>query len=485
MKTSSLQRGFSLIELLVAMAITIVAVAAAVLLITKFARTAGAYGEVSTLEEQRGSADTLLRADFDGAGFNLTRPSMPSAGKELIQFLPDPNFNTGTPGSLTKLNTAAAWAYSSTAVSSGISLWSWTPSNVCHDCWTYVVGNDGSFTALAIYYDQSDGGNAIVIYETTAGTVGTSWGQGVTLPPHAPGDTYEIGIEAPNGQQTSRFVRYYRIRSGVRSILYTSTSPVPSSPQYLLAYQSAAGSAINNVSVIAAPIAYRSNNTTEFARLPFDGGTQLTSPVTITGDRNSVNILSGDKATDAAPALTTFSSDSTQIDLKTPARGSYAAGDAVLVVDYGNTDPSNAVSPASAVCVISAASNPDSQTTRLTITRARQANPAWGRLWSSDTDHAHTFSPSETSVIKLAPPVTYALSTDSRLVRIEGARVSTVAFNVRQLNFTQASGNTFTASAVIAAEGIETANDRTNETRSTIQFTSTPRAMNLASNQQN
>lgn len=487
MNRPSLQRGFSLIELLVAMAITIVAIAAAVLLITKFARTAGAYGEVSTLEEQRGSADTLLRSDFDGAGYNLTRPSAPDAGNQAVQFLPAPDFNTSTPGALTKLTNNAAYAYSSKAISSGVSLWTWTPSApVCLNCWTYVFGNDGSFMALAVSTDGS-GGSAMVLYEsaTPGGYVATSWCQVSCVAPHIAGDTYQIGIEAPNGQQQNRFVRYYRIRNGVRSILYTSTSPVPSYPQYMLAYQSNSGSAIYNVSVIGAPLVNRINNQTEFAHLPFDGGTQLTSPITITGGGNTAIILSGDKTTDAAPALTAFSSASTQIDLRTPARGSYAAGDAVLLVDYGNADPSNPVSPASAVCLVTAASNVDSQTTRLTLTRARQANPAWGRLWSSDTDHAHTFPTSETSIIKLAPPVTYALSTDSRLVRVEGARVSTIAFNVRQLNFAQASGNTFSASAVIAAEGVETANDSSNETRSTIQFASTPRAMNLASNQQN
>jgi hypothetical protein len=470
------------------MAITIVAVGAAVLLITKFARTAGAYGEVSTLEEQRASADTLLRSDFDGAGYNLTRPSMPTAGKEAVQFLPSPDFNTTTPGSLSKLNENDTYAYSSKAVTSGVGLWTWTPRSTCLHCWTYVVGNDGSFVAFFVY----SAGNSVsptAIYESSVSGryVANSYCQPplACLPNHEFGDTYQIGVEAPNAQQTNRFIRYYRIRNGIRTILYTSNLPVPPYPLYMLSYQKGTGSAINNVSVIGAPLTDRTNNVTEFAHLPFDGGTQLTSPITITGGGNTAIILSGDKTTDAAAALTAFSSASTQIDLKTPARGSYAAGDAVLLVDYGNADPSNPISPASAVCLVTAASNVDSQTTRLTLTRARQANPVWGRLWSSDTDHAHTFPASETSVIKLAPPVTYVLSTDSRLVRVEGARVSTVAFNVRQLNFAQASGNTFTASAVIAAEGVETANDSSNETRSTIQFASTPRAMNLASNQQN
>jgi hypothetical protein len=238
--------------------------------------------------------------------------------------------------------------------------------------------------------------------------------------------------------------------------------------------------------MIGAPIEARTNNQTEFAHLPFVGGTQLTSPVTIAG--NSVIVLSGDRSTDISSALSIFSSNSTQIDLKTPARGSYNVGDTILVVDYGNTDPANLVSPASAACVVSSVANPDSVTTRLTVTRARQATPATGGLWSSDSDHAHTFTPSETVVVKLSSPVTYTVSTDSRLVRVDGYRVNTVAFNCRQFTVAQTGASpaqSFSVTAALAAEGVETANDTTNESRSTIEFTSTPRAMNLASNQMN
>lgn len=501
MRERTTQLGFSLIELLIAMAVSLLATTSAVLLMTKFARTAGAYAEASTLEEVRGSAESVLRSDFDGAGFNLTRPSASGAGKENIQFTPFVNngdFNVSTPGTVSKLTDNPAYVYSTRSVTSGASLWSWTPATICKHCWLYLTGHDGSVDAIGMYYDES-GASAINIYESNAGgIVASSFGTGVPIANHAPGDIYQIGVEAPNQQQPARFVRYYRIRAGVKTILYTSQSVVPAFPHYMLAYLGLSGSAVNNVSVIGAPIEYRANigtntlqtplnyNQTEIARLPFDGGTQLTSPVTISG--NSATILSGDKSTDAAPALTVFTSSSTEIDLKTPARGSYSNGDVVMLVDYGNTDPSNPVSPASAVCVVTAVSNPDSTTTRLTLTRARQTNPAWGRLWSSDTDHAHTFPASETSVVKLAPPITYALSTDSRLVRIEGARVSTVAFNVRQLAITQSGSlpaQAFNVTAALAAEGVETASGAATESRSTIEFTSTPRAMNLASNQLN
>src|SRR5437762_11709053 len=46
---SRTQTGFSLLELLISMAITVIAVIAAVGLMTKFARTVGAFTEVSTM----------------------------------------------------------------------------------------------------------------------------------------------------------------------------------------------------------------------------------------------------------------------------------------------------------------------------------------------------------------------------------------------------------------------------------------------------
>lgn len=488
MTHKSQQSGFSLVELLISLAISVVAITTAVLLMTKFVRSSAAYVEASTMEEARGSTETLIRADFDGAGYNLTRSAAPGAGKELVSFLTNPDYNTSAAGNLTKLNDNSSWAYANRAITSGVGLWQWTPNTICIHCWTYVVGNDGSVFAIAVYYDQA-GSAAICIYESaTANYVATSWGQAASIPNHQPGDAYQIGVEAPNASQPNRFIRYYRIRGGVRTILFTSTAPLPPYPLYLMAYQLGNGSGLNTVSFIGAPIANRANNQTEFARLPFDGGTQLTSPITITNNGAAAIVLTGDKSTDVAPSTTNFNSSDSFINLKTPARGTYAVGNVVMLVDYGSTDPLNPISAASAVCTVTAVSTIDSQTTRLTLTRARQTNPAFNRLWSADADHNHSFGAGATSVIKLAPPVTYILSTDSRLVRIEGARASTVAFNARSLAFTETNQQpyrTFSGAITLAAEGFETGTGSVAETRNTIQFTSTPRALNLASNQLN
>jgi len=500
------QRGFTLVELLVSMALSLIAIVAAVLLVTKFARTVGAYTEVTTMEEARSSSETLLRSDFDNAGLNLTRTSAPGAGKENVQFQPNPDFNVGS-GSFTKLNDNASWLYSTRSVSLGTSLLQWTPATICKHCWVYVVGSDGNLDAIGTYYDEA-GVSAIVVYESRApgGVVASNFGTGASIPSHVPGDSYQIGIEAPNAQQTTRFARFYRIRNGVRSILYSGTTGIPAYPHYVLAYGAGSGSSVNNISLIGAPITYRTSeitaqfgqslagsNSTEFAKLPFDGGTQLTSPITVTGgpgwwSGNTATLLSGDKSVDPSPSLTTLSSGGSQVDLKTPRRGTYSVGDTILVIDYGSNDPSNPVAPASVVCQVTAVATVDSQTTRLTLSRSRQTNPAWGRLWSSDADHTHPFAPGAT-IVKLAPPVTYTLSTDNRLVRIEGQRASTIAFNTRSLSFSPSTGqggNQYIFVIVtLAAEGFETNTDATTETRGNILFSSSPRAFNLASNQLN
>jgi hypothetical protein len=73
---------------------------------------------------------------------------------------------------------------------------------------------------------------------------------------------------------------------------------------------------------------------------------------------------------------------------------------------------------------------------------------------------------------------------------MEADRPSTIAFNIRQANFARyiefnSTANVFRVDISLAAEGAETSNTTSTESRGTIQFESRPRAMNLASNQLN
>ena len=154
-------------------------------------------------------------------------------------------------------------------------------------------------------------------------------------------------------------------------------------------------------------------------------------------------------------------------------------GDYLLLLDFTGT-------PGSALCQVTNV-NTQTNTVVLTLTRVREGGKAWGRLWSTDAEHDRTLAQGS-QVVRLVPPVTYTIAADRRLVRMEGARASTVAFNTRSLRFTEqttATGRSYAISATLAAEGFETNDTQAAETRATIEYLSTPRALNLGSNQLN
>src|SRR5436853_2238735 len=328
--------GFTLIEILIATAITAIVMIAGTAFIAKFVRTSAAFAEGHELEESRGTVAGILRSDFDGAGCNLTRSSPPGAGREMVVFLPVPDYSVDTPGTATRLTTETG-AYPSTtsmrAVGAGASVWEFTPSSpVCRNCWTTLYGSDGSGRSLAVDSLAPDP-SAIVISENGS-YAATSFGVGVTIAPHLPGDTYQIRVELPTNTTTGTVLRYYRIRSGVRSLLYTSTNAVPAYPQYLASYASDSGSAITNTTVTAAPIINRIENITDIPQMPMDGGVRLSGPITIGSGGSSATILSGDSTIDAVSTITPFSSSDPDVTVKVPKRGSFITGDYVLVLHF-------------------------------------------------------------------------------------------------------------------------------------------------------
>jgi hypothetical protein len=246
-----------------------------------------------------------------------------------------------------------------------------------------------------------------------------------------------------------------------------------------------------NVKITGAPLIALTGNATEFAPLPYDTNTQLTAPITTTGGGSGVTVLSGDHTTDAVTTVADFNQSSSDIVARAPQRGSFNKGDYVLIIDWGSLDPSSPGGAASSLCLISSVSRSSLLTDEVTLSieRVRKENPAWARLWSTDADHSHSFAAGST-LTKLQAPVSYALSSDSRLVRMEGDRASTLAFNLRRANFNRyvefnSTAMIFQVDITIAAEGIETNATTSDETRGTIEFRSRPRALNLASNQLN
>ncbi len=480
MRRVTKENGFTLIEILIATAITAIVMVAATAFIAKFARTSAAFAEGHDLEEGRSTVAGILRSDFDGAGRNLTRSSAPGAGKEPVSFLSTSDYSVEIPGRATRLTTETGsypGTTSTRAVTAGASVWEFTPSSpVCRNCWTTLNGSDGSARSLAVD-SLAPAPSAIAIYENGS-YAATSFGVGAAIAPHIPGDIYQIRVELPT-HLTGSVLRYYRIRNGVRSLLYISANAVPAYPHFLGAYASDGGSGIANATVTGAPIVNRIENVTDIPQMPMDGGVRLSGPVTIGSGGASATVLTGDSTIDAVSTITQFLSTDTDVTVKIPRRGSFMAGEYVLLLDFTGT-------PGTALCQVANA-NPQANTVVLTLTRVREAGKAWRRLWSTDAEHNRTF-PEGSALVRLALPVTYTVVADGRLVRMEGARTSTVAFNTRNLRFTEqttATGRSYAISATFAAEGFETNNTQAAETRATIEYLSTPRALNLGSNQLN
>jgi Tfp pilus assembly protein PilW len=477
--------GFSLVELLISMAVTIVAVLAAVGLITKFAHATASFSEVSIMEESRGSAQTLLRADLDNAGHNLTRPSPALAGTIFATpTLPDQY--TWSNGTITK-TASTGWENGVSithAIATGLGAFSFTPPT--NGATAYMASPNGDSFAIIIGFGAPDVGVWMGVYVNGAEVAATSGhSQSETISPHLSGDAYTFKIE--NGP-SQRVAKLYRQRNNIPALLWTNTVPVTSYPIAFGLNIYSQNQSFTGVTVTGAPLVALSGNTTEFAPLPYDLGTQLTAPITITNGGSGITVLSGDQNTDTVRTLSDLDSSSANLIVRTPQRGRFNTGDYLLIIDWGSLNPAAPGGAASSLCqVTSAVTNGDRLT--LAIDRVRQTNPAWARLYSSDADHVHRYAIGS-GVTKLQPPISYTTSTDSRFVRMEGDRPSTLAFDVRQATFSRyvefnSTANIIRVDVAIAAEGIETNDSTPNETRATIQFESRPRALNLASNQLN
>ena len=479
------QSGFSLVELLISMALTVIAVLAAVGLMTKFSRSVAAFTEVSTMEESRGSAETILRADLEAAGKNLTRPTPPLAGT-IFATPTSLDHYTWSNGTITKTETTG-WENVATithAIATGLGSYSFTPPDTGGSA--YISSPNGDSFALVVGFGNPSIGVWMGLYVNGVEVASTCChSPSETISAHVSGDSYTFKIENGTSQ---RIAKLYRIRNNVPTPLWTSSVPVTSYPIAFGLNVYAQNQSFTNVTITGAPLVALSGNSTELAPLPWDLGSQLTAPITITGGGSGITTLSGDQTTDAVTSLADLNDSSTELIIRAPQRGSINTGDYVLIIDWGSLNPAAPGGAASSLCRVVSVTSSANQLT-LTIERVRQNNPAWARLWSTDADHAHKYAAGST-VTKLQPPVSYTTSTDSRLVRMEADRTSTLAFNVRQGTFARyvefnSTANIFRVDITLAAEGIETNNTTSIESRGTIEFESRPRAMNLASNQLN
>jgi hypothetical protein len=444
--------------------------------LAKFSAAAAAYAEVSELEDERAVVSDLVRNDFDGAGRNLTRAEPPETGKVEPAFLQNSDFDTGTPGRLLRTATSGwtgtALTRAFSAGAAGLAKFDFTPPPTMSSVSIYGTGGGGNFT-LVIGNGNPAVGVWTAVYENGV-LAAQSCCSGPVIPPHLGGDSYGIHVERGDAGPV---VKLYRTRGGSTDAIWTSQAAAPPYPLTASASVYGQNTAITDFTMEGGPIIKLFDPGMQSAQLPIDRGQRLTGPVTITGG-NSATILSGDPDTDVVYSGSPFAgtSSSDLLPASPPRRGSFNTGDYAMVIDFLSNRAA-----LYRVRLLDAASG------LMNLTLVTDSAPAWGRLWSDQSDPLPSF-PAGSVVVKLAPPVTYAVSADGRLVRLEGDRPATAAFGVRAFSVTEISGSAskaYAVAATLASEGFQTDQTAAGEPRSTVEYTSTPPALNLFSNQLN
>ncbi|MGH9822193.1 MAG: PulJ/GspJ family protein [Blastocatellia bacterium] len=466
------QRGFTLIEALVTAILTAIIVAGAMAALIAFQHHAQALVESREINEQASIVINLLQTDIDQAARNLGVTANLSAGPEAALFQPDAYY-TSAAGTLTK---------------TGPTGWNHTDSITrTFQTGTASVGFQppASGGEVALYSNNPAIQDMIMIPNGTGsvsvlenGVVATTLGSFQT------GDSYRVSQET-NSSGTV-VVDYYRTRSSVESLVYTSAKPALAYPlgAYLALYSQ--GSSAANVQLQGGVLADAQTGSS-LPPLPFDTSTgqRLAEPVTITQQSGSFTqavLLTGDSTIDPVYTVASYtpSTSPLSIQVTTPRRGTFAIGDYVLLVD-----PRPAAKTSSLFRVDAAANSGSGiSVTVESMAGASPASTAWGRLYSAAPDFAHSY-PVGSLLVRLAPLLTYRLATGGILQRAqtyrqgttEGENAATLALGVSAFSILPVvSGTTraYNLTVVLTTEGFETAS-RSDQ----LNFTVTPRSLTL------
>lgn len=414
------QQGFSLLELVVVVAVAVLVVSFAVILSRNSLVRIGAISEARDKNDRAANFAERLRPDIEAAGVNMIRLSNEGAGTEQVTILAQSNYQQ----SGTLIRTLAARGYT-VPVALGSRTIREGPGNI-----VFTV-SDPCRTQFLVTLRGSDGWRGIAnecgqtYTQETISTAGV-WDTGSFTEANASPATYEISIESrPDASYT---VRYYRTDSGgPRRLLYTSPYGLPSFP-LSVGIQIYTQGEIESMTVTGSVLGDRQVRPFVVAPLFNSDEGRVQRPVVLhtgaTGAPDGFTLLRGDTASDPArldsvfdPRMFITNPNPLWITFTAPPRGQFAAGDHVLLVDY----------PASRSLLLSVRDGGVfNGQLYLYLRPALYSSPAWGRFFSDDADLMYVFQPGAI-LIKLAPPVEYRWDGNDTLFRREGDMAWAVA----------------------------------------------------------
>lgn len=444
--------GFTLIELAISVAIASVAIIAAVVLLAISAKRAGAFAEATELDDRRAVLGDLLRQDFDlaGAQISLSRPF--SGGQIAPTLISDSAYQITSDGTSVTITKSASGDWRNYPVLSG-RIAAGPISVIFRPSQNSVLGFYGETLANNAYLAIGESANGTIPVQIYANDGSLS----ASLSPHTAGDLYRIAIEGDASGASRQVLRYYRARSGIESLIYQTTSGIPSFPLGIFAgVQYAQGSpapSIKDIMITAGVMATASQTSLVWPQMPYDSTTnsRLTGPITISG--NEVTIVSGKIDTDPVFTAASFTGAGTSLHVSYPTRGAYRVGDYILVSDR---TPGQEVSSLYRVTGGYASSQAVFTLTVQALDGSTSDLKAWGHYYSNTSDRGHTFPPGSL-VAQLRSVLTWSLSSDGRLIRTEmyrevsgssvkeGIRAPTAALGVTSFTVTPIAGTASTS----------------------------------------
>lgn len=473
--TRSRERGFSLIEMLLVATISLIVFAAITSRVVGIMGREAAFKESRQLNTRSSVFSNLMRTDADVAGYGLTRPRLPAVGTIQGENRVVPGIYGTSNGNLVKYSTGwstmAESALQTRFIPYGLASFTFTPLAEWSGAAVMQSNGPNSWTTYAVIQLQLAYCNCVNMYDPSFNTYF----------PYQSGDAFQYNIEYNDLGQT--VLRYYRVRSGAKTLLYTSTAPLPAYPITFAPfsyYQGPNNMPVVNMSMTGAPMVDMATKPEEFATLPTDNGTRLTSPVQVGAGGQSVLFLGGDSSTDVVNATADFEDFGTggNLAVKTPIRGAFNVGDYGLLIDF--------VNGRSALYLI--LTNNLAAGGQLQVAAATAASPAFGRLYSPTTDYVSTAGnriifPKGSRFVKLAAPVEWTVSGEAVMRRVLGgpatiADLGVSNFLVRANPSATADSFTYEVVATLTSEGVESTATAGNRAPSPVTFTLSPPYLN-------
>lgn len=525
MRTYPGAAGFTLVELMIALAVGLLVILAASTYTIRAARSSAARAEQALLDDARESVSSTLRADFMEAGRHLARDSAASVTAptyveevridrpvawwrfneltaESVMADATGNENVGVfsggvtariAGAITSENDAAAEVGTGVHVSADGPAFPFSPESFSVEWWLKP-------THLSAAYGQTlsggDWGNWVFrAMRDGAINCGTDFA------------TSFSAVELPAGTLRADEWQHlvYTYDSGVASLYHNGrllamkpqARPLPWDSFIMGATLSEHGAPISGGIDEAALYAHAlrlervrahyvasvaphlpSTDGLQTPRLPlarWEGGsfTRLDGVIHVSPAHDLAFIISADENFTPTPTRTVFTAadHTATLVVGRGTRGAPARDDYLLVLDF---DRSRSV----LVRVTGAASELGGAWS-IPVAAVDTANPAWGMLASPDDDLRLTM-PAGSAVVRLAPPTVYYMR-DDRLVRTVGAARDTLAFGATSFRVERdvdTNNNAWLISFELEGEAVEASSDPDWKQRASVRLNIAPAALN-------